>query len=161
MTPPGDVRTIRAIAAVGILILVLASINFVNLMTARAARRAVEVGVRKVCGGRRDLLVQFIGESLIYAAIGMLIAMVLVELFLPRLNAFLDRAIVFDYWHVPMLASLAGLVLVIGTLAGAYPAFVLAAFRPATVLNSTSRPMAARSRFRTARLARGCSSSSG
>jgi putative ABC transport system permease protein len=135
MTPAGDPRTIRAIAVVGALILVLAGINFVNLMTARATRRATEVGVRKVCGGRqRDLVVQFIGESIIYAALGMLIAMVLVELLLPHLNSFLDRRIVFDYWHLPVLGALAGSVLVIGMLAGAYPALVIASFRPAGVL---------------------------
>ncbi len=79
----------------------LATISFVNLKTARAARRAVEVGVRKVCGaGRGDLMVQFIGESLIYAALAMIIATALVELLLlPWLNAFLDRSIVFDYWR--------------------------------------------------------------
>ncbi len=75
MTPGGDPRTIRAIAVVGVLVLLLASINFVNLKTARAARRAVEVGVRKVCGAERwDLIVQFIGESLVYTTLAMLIA---------------------------------------------------------------------------------------
>src|SRR5262249_22317858 len=137
MTPAGDPRTIRAIAIVGVLILLLAGINFVNLMTARATRRATEVGVRKVCGGRRgDLVVQFIGESVIYAAIGMLIAGALLELLLPSLNTFLDRRIVFDYWHLPVLGALVALVLVVGTLAGAYPALVIASFRPAGVLRA-------------------------
>ena len=145
MTPAGDPRTIRALAIVGVLILVLAGINFVNLMTARATRRATEVGVRKVCGGRRrDLVVQFIGESIIYAALGMLIAMVLVELLLPQLNTFLDRRIVFDYWHLLVFGALAGSVLIIGALAGAYPALVIASFRPAGVLKAAGSQVVGR-----------------
>jgi putative ABC transport system permease protein len=139
MTPGGELRSIRAFAIVGVLVLLLATINFVNLKTARAARRAVEVGVRKACGARRrDLMVQFIGESLIYAALAMLIAMALVELLLlPWMNAFLDRAIVFEYWHASLLGCIAATVLVVGTLAGVYPALVLSAFRPANVLKGT------------------------
>ena len=143
MTPAGEPRTIRAIAVTGALILLLAIINFVNLKTARAARRAVEVGVRKVCGARRaDLMVQFMGESLIYATFAMLVAMALVELLLlPRLNALLDRSIVFDYWQLPMLVSILALVLLVGTLAGVYPALVLSAFRPAAVLKGSGAPV--------------------
>jgi len=116
----------------------MACINFVNLMTARASRRAVEVGVRKVAGaGRGDLIIQFIGESLLYVILGMAVAMALVEQLLPPLNAFLDRAIRFD-WRQDL--SLAGALLLlvfgVGILAGSYPAFVLSAFRPASVLKS-------------------------
>jgi putative ABC transport system permease protein len=149
MTPGGDLRTIRAIAAVGGLILLLASINFVNLMTARAARRAVEVGVRKVCGGgRRDLVLQFMGESLMYAALAMLFAMVLVELLLPGLNGFLDRNIGFDYGHAPLLGAIVALVLVTGALAGIYPALVLSAFAPASVLKGGAPQAAGSGRVR-------------
>ena len=152
MTPGGEPRTIRAIAVVGALVLLLATINFVNLKTARAARRAVEVGVRKACGaGRGDLMMQFIGESLIYAMLAMIIGMALVELsLLPWLNAFLDRSIVFDYWHLPVLASIAGTVLVVGTLAGIYPAFVLSSFRPAGVLKGTGPTLSGSGRVRQA-----------
>ncbi len=150
MTPGGDPRTIRAMAVVGVLVLLLASINFVNLKTARAARRAVEVGVRKVCGaGRRSLIVQFIGESLVYTTLAMLIAMALVELvLLPWLNAFLDRSIVFQYWRWPMLGYIVAAVLVVGTLAGVYPAFVLSSFRPAAVLKGTGPSVAGSGRVR-------------
>jgi len=139
MTPGGEPRTIRAIAIVGALVLLLATINFVNLKTARAARRSVEVGVRKVCGAsRRDLMLQFIGETLIYSTLAMLIAMAMVELLLlPWLNAFLDRSMVFDYWHWPPLGSVIATVLIVGTLAGVYPAFVLSSFRPSAVLKRT------------------------
>jgi putative ABC transport system permease protein len=150
MKPGGDPRTIRAMAVVGVLVLLLASINFVNLKTARAARRAVEVGVRKVCGaGRRDLIVQFIGESLIYATLAMLIATALVELvLLPWLNAFVDRSIVFEYWRWPTLAYIVAAVLLIGTLAGVYPAFVLSSFRPSAVLKGTGPAVGGSGRVR-------------
>lgn len=150
MTPGGDPRTIRALAVVGVLVLLLASINFVNLKTARAARRAVEVGVRKVCGaGRGSLIVQFIGESLVYATFAMLIAMALVELLLlPWMNAFLDRSIVFEYWSGPLLGCICVAVLVVGTLAGAYPALVLSSFRPAAVLKGTGPSVGGSGRVR-------------
>ena len=150
MTPVGEPRTIRAMAIVGVLVLLLAAINFVNLKTARAARRAVEVGVRKACGaGRRHLIVQFVGESLIYSTLAMLVAMATVELLLlPWLNGFLDRSIVFDYWRWPVLASIAATVLVVGTLAGTYPAFVLSSFRPAAVLKGTGPSLSGTGRVR-------------
>jgi len=150
MTPGGDPRTIRATAVVGVLVLLLASINFVNMKTARATRRAVEVGVRKVCGADRwNLVVQFIGESLVYATLAMLIAMALVELvLLPWLNAFLDRSIVFEYWRWPVLGYLVAAVLVVGTLAGAYPAVVLSSFRPAAVMKGTGPAVAGSGRVR-------------
>jgi putative ABC transport system permease protein len=150
MTPAGDPRALRAIAVVGVLILAIASINFVNLMTARAARRAVEVGVRKVAGGRRrDLLIQFMSESLLYAALGMLAAVAAVELLLlPRLNALLDRNMAFDYWHWPLLGELIAVVLVVGLLAGIYPAMVLCAYRPTAVLAGGRTPASGSGRLR-------------
>ena len=135
MKPAGDSRVLGALSLVGLLILLTAAINYINLMTARASSRAVEVGVRKAAGASRaNLALQFIGESLIYSLIGMLLAMVLVELVLPQLNGFLDRNIVFDYGSASLLAALFGLALLVGTLAGVYPALVLSAFRPAAVL---------------------------
>jgi putative ABC transport system permease protein len=149
MTPVADPRTLRAIALIGALILLVASINFVNLMTARAARRAVEVGIRKVSGsGRSHLILQFIGESLIYALLGTIIALALVELLLPRLNAFLDRDIVLSYTDAPLLTGIVALVLSVGTLAGAYPALVLSAFRPAAVLKGGPVPATGSGRVR-------------
>jgi putative ABC transport system permease protein len=135
MKPGGDPRLLGALSIVGLLVLLTAAINYINLMTARSSRRAVEVGVRKAAGGTRgDLTLQFIGESVVYCLIAMLFAIALAELLLPQLNSFLDRSIAFDYWHVPWLIGLLGLVLIVGILAGIYPALVLSAFRPATVL---------------------------
>jgi putative ABC transport system permease protein len=138
MAPPNDSSTVYAVAAIGILILLIAVINFVNLMTARASRRAVEVGVRKAAGASRSaLIVQFVGEAMLYVALSMVLAFALAELLLPALNAFLGRSIVFDYWREPrMLAGIAFLMATVGLAAGAYPAFVLSAFRPAAVLKA-------------------------
>jgi putative ABC transport system permease protein len=150
MTPAGDPRALRAIAVVGVLILGIAGINFVNLMTARAARRAIEVGVRKAAGGRRrDLLVQFMSESLLYSALGMLLAVAAVELvLLPRLNALIDRNLVFSYWHWPVLFKLIAVVLVVGVLAGLYPAMVLSQYRPTAVLAGGKTPASGSGRLR-------------
>ena len=136
MRPSADQRVDIAIAAVGALIVAIAGINFVTLMTARATRRAVEVGVRKATGARRrDLVVQFMGEALIYVVIAIALAVVAAELILPSFNAFVGRNLRFDYLADPgLLASLAVAALVTTLLAGAYPAFVLSSFRPAAAL---------------------------
>ncbi|MEO8115242.1 MAG: ABC transporter permease, partial [Phenylobacterium sp.] len=131
-----DPAVVMAIGLVGVLIVVVAAINFVTLMTARAARRAVEVGVRKAAGARRrDLIVQFMGEAFVYVLLAGVLATALAELFLPAFNGYLQRRIAFDYVGDPWLAGgLVGALLLTALLAGAYPAFVLSSFRPAAVL---------------------------
>jgi putative ABC transport system permease protein len=133
---PGDRAVDAGIAAVGMLIILIAAINFVTLMTARATRRAVEVGVRKVVGASRtDLLVQFMGEAMLYVLTAMVIAVALVELLLPSVNVFLERTIGFDYLHDPtLLAAMAGTALATAVVAGFYPAMVLSSFRPIQAL---------------------------
>ena len=134
--PPADVAVVGAIGAVGGLILAVAAMNFVTLMTARGARRAVEVGVRKATGARRgDLIVQFLCEAEVYVVAAALIAASLAELLMPAVNALLRRRLVLDYLHDPALVATAlGVVLVTGLAAGFYPAFVLSSFRPSVVL---------------------------
>ena len=135
-----DLATVYAIAATGLLVLVVAGINFVNLVTARATRRALEVGVRKAAGATRAQLIgQFMGESVAYAFAALVLAMALVELMLPSFNGFLDRTITFAYWRDPLLlAALPLSALAIGLAAGFYPALVLSSFRPATVLKGAA-----------------------
>jgi putative ABC transport system permease protein len=130
--------TLAAVGLVGVLIIAVAGVNFVNLMTARAARRAVEVGMRKALGAtRRQLIAQFMGEAVGFAGLAAVIAIALVELVLPRFNALVDRDVGFAYWRDPTLAlGIIGLVLVVGGGAGVYPALVLSSFRPAVVLKS-------------------------
>ncbi|MGZ6039898.1 MAG: FtsX-like permease family protein, partial [Phenylobacterium sp.] len=132
----GDPAVVGAIGAVGVLIVLVAAINFVTLMTARAARRAVEVGVRKSAGAsRRDLMIQFMGEALVYVLLAGLFGVALAELSLPAFNALVQRRIHFDYLRDPGLAvGMAGVLAIVGLLAGAYPALVLSGFRPAAVL---------------------------
>ena len=134
--PAGDRRVDAGVAAVGALIVVIAAINFVTLMTARATRRSVEVGVRKAVGARRhDLMFQFMGEALIYVLIAMVFAVALAELTLPHLNAFLGRELRFDYLGDPRIGGAIVLVtLLTAGLAGLYPSLVLSGFRPASAL---------------------------
>jgi putative ABC transport system permease protein len=136
MKPHGDVRTLQTLTGIAVLILFVAGSNFVSMMTARAAGRALEVGVRKAVGAtRRQIVVQFLGECLCYAALALVFAVLLVELILPMLNGFLQRDIAFDYVHEPLLGcALFGVWLVTGLAAGAYAAFVLSMFRPGAVL---------------------------
>jgi len=147
MTPAMNPRTLITLGIVGLLVILIAVINFVNLMTARAAQRAVEVGVRKSAGARRlDLVAQFLGEAFVYVFAAGVIAIALVELTLPRLNAMLDTGdelfqaatVTFHYWREPALASSLALgVLLVSLLAGAYPAFVISAMRPVDALHES------------------------
>jgi len=134
--PAGDKTIVAGIAAIGVLIVLVAAINFVTLMTARAARRAVEVGVRKATGATRgDLITQFMGEAFIYVLLSTVLATAVAELLLPGFNALLQRRIAFDYWRDPVLAgAVIAAMLTVALLAGVYPALVLSAFRPSAVL---------------------------
>jgi putative ABC transport system permease protein len=136
--PDDRVQTVRAVFAIGAFILLLAGINFVNLVTARATRRAVEVGVRKSSGALRgQLMVQFMGESVAYSLAGLTLGVGLAYLFLPRLNALLDRQIASDLARQP-LAAVAAVVTAtaLGIVAGLYPAVILSSFPAARALGS-------------------------
>jgi len=134
--PGADVKVLAGIGIIGVLIVFVAAINFVTLMTARASRRAMEVGVRKALGAqRKDLIVQFMGEAMIYVAIALVLAVALVELLLPAVSAALQRKIAFNYLTDPQLPlTMLGVALATALLAGLYPAFVLSSFRPSSVL---------------------------
>ncbi len=134
--PVGNKATTVAIGVVAVLIVLIAAINFVTLMTARAARRAVEVGIRKASGAQRsDLVLQFMGEALLQVVIAMIIALPLTAILVKPFNAFVQRELTFDLLRDPALVGgVIFLTLAIGFLAGAYPALVLSSFRPAAVL---------------------------
>jgi putative ABC transport system permease protein len=136
ITPNGDRTILAAMIGVAGLILLTAAINFVGLTTAQASQRAVEVGVRKAVGaGRGQLFAQFMGESLIQVAIAFVVALSLGELFAPAFGRLVDRPLSLDYLRdARLLGILAAGALVVGLAAGAYPALVLAAFRPAAAL---------------------------
>jgi putative ABC transport system permease protein len=143
MKAPGNRAATLAIAGVGVLIVVVAAINFVSLMSAQAGRRAVEVGVRKAVGARRrHLMLQFLGEALIYALLSLIAAAALAEILSPLMGDIVGRAVQPDYLHDPALvAAMAGLVLVVGMLTGLHPALVLSSFGPASVLKGGPAPV--------------------
>jgi len=133
---PGFAARLIVAGAIGAVTLLIACVNFVNLLTARTARRAIEVGIRKVSGaGRGILIVQFLGESMVYVVIAAMIAVILTEISLPRVNAFVLSNATFHYWRDPAaIGWLAVSTAVVGVLASAYPAFVLSALRPVIAL---------------------------
>jgi putative ABC transport system permease protein len=148
--PPTSLATIYSSATIAALILLIACINFVNLATARGAKRAREVGVRKSLGASRAQLIgQFVGESVAMAAIAMLVATVIVELALPPFRAFVGADLTLGYFGpggaAPWLALLASAV---GVSAGIYPAFYLSAFSSAKVLKGDVSRGIAGARFR-------------
>jgi putative ABC transport system permease protein len=136
MNAPSDRRTVDAFILVGLLTLIIAASNFVSMMTARAARRAVEVGVRKAVGATRGQIVaQFLGECLFYTGLALALALLAVELLLPGFNGFLQRQIAFGPLQDPALGmTILAVWLFVSMAASAYPATVLSMFRPVTVL---------------------------
>jgi putative ABC transport system permease protein len=138
--PTGSRAIAYGVAGVGALIVLVAAINFVTLMTARAARRGVEVGIRKAAGATRAaLIVQFMGEALVQAAVAALIAAALAEMLIKPFGAFIQRDLALDFLRDPtLLAAIVCGALVVGLLAGIYPALVLSSFRPAAVLKGGS-----------------------
>lgn len=138
MTPGNDRRTILTFGIIALLILGMAVVNFTNLATARASQRAREVALRKVLGAnRRQLIIQFVGESLLVAAAAMVIALALIELLTPVFSRFLDAEIRVAYLGADGIAlPVLGLVLLVGVLGGLYPAFFLSRFQPASVLKA-------------------------
>ncbi|HEY4339827.1 MAG TPA: FtsX-like permease family protein [Steroidobacteraceae bacterium] len=124
------------LGVLGAVVLLIAAVNFVNLQTARSALRAREAAIRTLAGaGRHILIVQFLGEALMYAAVAVLLAIALTEWLLPRVNTFLDAGAVLEYGHEPgLIDALVGSSILLGLLAGAWPAFVQSGFRPVTVL---------------------------
>ncbi|HMB89889.1 MAG TPA: ABC transporter permease [Rhodothermales bacterium] len=132
----GDPRYIYIFSAIALLILLIASINYMNLATARSASRAREVGIRKTLGaGRMQVARQFLGESLLVTLAALVLALVLVELALPAFNALFDMQLDLSYRsNAIYLLALLALALGVGFIAGAYPALHLSGFRPVRVL---------------------------
>jgi len=138
LTVGSDRRTILTFAVVALMILAMACINFTNLATARASQRAREVALRKVLGAtRRQLILQFLGESILVSAIATLIALALTELALPPLNNFLNATMDIHYVGTGgILLPVIGLAVLVGLAGGLYPAFYLSRFQPARVLKA-------------------------
>lgn len=131
----GMIDNVVSFAIIGVFVLVIACINFMNLATARSEHRAREVGIRKSVGSkRRELIVQFIGESILISAIAFFIAIVMVEMAIPFYNMLVEKKLFIDY-SSPIVWLLAIIIITLtGILAGSYPAFYLSSFNPVKVL---------------------------
>lgn len=130
--PGGSASNVYIFAGIAIFMLIVACINFINLSTASASKRAKEVGVRKVVGsGRWQLIFQFLAESIFIGFIAMLIAIVLIQLVLPAFNNLSGKQL---HLNAEPLIALLLLGLFVGIIAGVYPAFYLSSFKPITVL---------------------------
>jgi putative ABC transport system permease protein len=136
----GRIEYVQLFSLVAIFILLIACINFMNLTTARSLSRAKEIGVRKVMGALRMLLVrQFIGEAVLLSLISMAGALLLASLFLPAFNQLTGKEIMIPYQQVSFWLSILGLSLVTGIFSGSYPAFFLSGFNPIQVLKGIVR----------------------
>ncbi len=134
--PNGNILYVYILIAIALFLIVIACINFMNLSTARAVARAREVGIRKIVGSLRGSLIrQFLMESLLVSLISTLIAAAMVPLILPIFNGLAGKELEISYVNTPVyLIVLLALGIGVGLLAGSYPALVLSAYRPATVL---------------------------
>ena len=134
----GNQTYVKALTIIALFVLVIAGFNFVNLATARSFRRAKEIGVRKVIGAeRKQLIIQFIGETILLSVLSMLLAIVATFLIVPLLNQFTGKSIEFN----PIANPILGLIIlaagvVIGMIAGIYPALVLSGFQPIKILKN-------------------------
>jgi putative ABC transport system permease protein len=131
----GDIRFVWIFAAVAIFILIIACINFINLSTARSANRAKEIGLRKVVGSsRRNLVSQFLVESTMFSMLAFIVALLIAMVFLSYFNKLTALSLNLpwnEWWFLPLLISSA---IVIGVIAGIYPAIYLSAFKPIRML---------------------------
>lgn len=134
----GSITRLYIFSAVALLILIVAAINFINLSTAKIAGRLKEVGIRKTCGAMRSHLIkQFLMESLLLTAIAMGLGLILFSLFKPRLDLYLGKSLNLGVLSTPwILPAVAVMVVIVGFLAGAYPAVFLSRFQAAVIFRS-------------------------
>ena len=146
-----EVAYVYIFIAIALLILIIACINFVNLSTAQGLKRSKEVGVRKVMGAfKNQLIFQFLAEALLLAIFGVFISLVFVELALPWFNSISTWSVEAHYISNPLyIVSIVLIVALVGVLAGGYPAFVLSAFKPASVLKGENSGVKSKSWLKT------------
>ncbi len=141
LEPQGDIQYVYLFSVIAIFILLIACINFMNLATARSAGRAKEVGLRKTLGSLSShLITQFLAESFLFSFIAATLALGLVYLMLPFFNVLAGKELVFEnLLSIQLLVVLAGVVILVGLLAGSYPAFYLTSFKVTEVLKGKVR----------------------
>jgi putative ABC transport system permease protein len=132
----GNINNVYMMGVIGLFIVLIACFNFVNLSTARATKRAKEVGMRKVAGALKSQLIgQYLSESVLTALFALLLAAALAGIALPWMNSFTHKSIAFHLaTHWPVVIGTIVFACIVGLLAGTYPAFIIAAFKPAAVL---------------------------
>lgn len=147
----GNYQYVNIFFVVAIFIIAVACINFMNLATARSARRAKEVGLRKVVGaGRYQLMGQFLGESMLISFLAFLIAMLIVWLLLPTFNTLAGKSLTMRIFDWKFIVALLGVALLTGLLSGIYPALYLSGFQPAKVLKGKIKAFGGNLIFRNA-----------
>lgn len=136
----GNIQHVYLFSFIAILILLIAVINFMNLATARATKRSKEVGLRKVLGAHRKMLVvQFMGEAILTSVLALVIALGIISTVLPWFNEITGKNLSIDIFNsAPILGSILLLAIVVGLMAGSYPALVLSSFQPTEVLKGKS-----------------------
>jgi len=154
--PLGNGKYVRLFSLIALFISLIAGINFINLATARAEKRAKEVGLRKVVGAdRRQLIGQFFGESSLMTLVALLLAVVLARAALPYFNALTGKALTLRIFDPGILLSLAGIACFVGVLAGTFPSLYLSSFEPAQVLKGSAPFMSFRKSGRAGWVRRG------
>jgi putative ABC transport system permease protein len=137
----GFIEYVRMFSIIGMLVLLIACINFINLTTARSEKRAREVGVRKVVGSlRKDLMIQFLAESFLLTFIAFVLSVMLVQLSLPGFNTLTGKSIHIPYDNSLFWLMMMSCVLVTALIAGSRPAFYLSSFKPIKVLKGIQQP---------------------
>lgn len=141
MVPAGNIQYLYIFMAIAAFIILIACINFMNLSTARSANRAKEVGVRKAIGAfRQRLIFQFLSESLLYSIFSMILALIIITVSLDVFNLLSGKEMTLSILgHPIVLACIVSFTLIVGILAGSYPAFYLTAFKPTEVLKGKIR----------------------
>ncbi len=139
--PGGDMKNVYIFSVIAFFLIVIASINFMNLATAKSANRALEVGIRKVAGSsRKGLILQFLTESVVLTFISLVLAIVLAAFFIPSFNNIASKTLALNLLSDPLL--LFGIVIlgiIVALLSGSYPAAYLSAFKPVKVLKGSLR----------------------
>lgn len=138
ISPGGSMSSVIIFSVVALFLILIASINFMNLSTASASRRATEVGIRKVAGAnKKKLVIQFLVESFLITVMSLILSVVLVELFMPGFNRITGKGLQLeDLGTLKLILGLLLIGLFVGFASGSYPAFFLSSFRPADVLKS-------------------------
>lgn len=148
--PTGSITYVYIFGIVAIFLVLIAAMNYMNLATARSARRAREVGLRKVVGSRRlPLILQFISESMVFTIISLVISIVLIISLIPKFNLLAGKSFDLHVIYSPtVILSLLSIIIIVGILGGSYPAFFLSRFSPVTVLKGEITQGSAGSLFR-------------